>query len=130
MIRIVDASAFIDAVLPGERQERALSAMAGFELWAPAILPLEVASAIWRIERSGGISSDEADASIDHLQQAPMQFVPVESLLHDAWSLRTSLRVSDAFYVAAARALDAELLTSDARLARAPNLGIRVVLLT
>ncbi|UUT34560.1 PIN domain-containing protein [Microbacterium elymi] len=47
----------------------------------------------------------------------------------EAWALRASLRISDAFYVAAARLLDADLLTSDARLSNAPVLGVTVVLL-
>lgn len=45
MRRVVDASAFVDAVLPTTYQDAALAALDGFDLWAPAILDLEVASA-------------------------------------------------------------------------------------
>ncbi|MFV0406491.1 MAG: PIN domain-containing protein [Propioniciclava sp.] len=46
-----------------------------------------------------------------------------------AWDLRESVRINDGFYVAAALALNADLLTSDARLSRAPRLGVTVTLL-
>lgn len=54
---------------------------------------------------------------------------PHAALLGRAWALRANLTVYDAVYVALAEALDARLLTCDARLARAPGLSRRVELM-
>lgn len=129
MRRVVDASAFVDAVLPTPRQDAALTAFSGYELWAPSILDLEVTSALWRLERSSTITHDEAEQGVEALTTAPIRRLSVRHLTHDAWNLRMSLRISDAFYAASARMLGAELVTSDGRLAHAPSLEAAVVLL-
>ena len=51
-----------------------------------------------------------------------------EPLLDRVWALRRNLTAHDAVYVALAEALDADLLTCDARLARAPGMAARVEL--
>lgn len=129
MRRIVDASALVDAVLPTSRRDAALAALAEHELWAPAILDLEVMSAIWRLARGGEITASEAEHGVVLLRSAPVRRVGDEAVAAEAWTLRDSLRLSDAFYVATARLLDADLLTSDARMSRAPAMGVTVVLL-
>ena len=53
------------------------------------------------------------------LRDWPGQRVGHRLLLDRAWELRESVRGWDAFYVALAEALDATLLTMDARLSRA-----------
>jgi len=49
-------------------------------------------------------------------------------LLDRAWDLRSRLTFYDGLYIALAELLDAELLTRDQRLARAPGLEARVKL--
>lgn len=129
MTRVVDASALIDAILPTERQDAALAALAGQDLWAPAILDLEVASAVGRLERAQEIDVNEAERAIGHLRSAPIRRFLNAELVADAWRMRSALRISDAFYIAAARRLGADLVTSDSRLSRAPALGVTVLLL-
>ncbi|MGO1316475.1 MAG: type II toxin-antitoxin system VapC family toxin [Cellulomonadaceae bacterium] len=129
MTRVIDASALVDAVLPTARQDAALAALSDHELWAPAIVDLEVASAVHRLERAGTLATPEADRAIELLRAAPIRRMHHDRLVALAWELRPALRVSDAFYVAAARLLRAELVTSDARLSRAPGLGVSVLLL-
>ncbi|MGO1949211.1 MAG: type II toxin-antitoxin system VapC family toxin [Mycobacteriaceae bacterium] len=126
---VVDASALVDALTPTLRHNTALDALQGFELWAPHIVDVEVSSAIWRMQRMGLISNVEADNAMRGFQDAPIKRLSHPALLPETWSLRHSLRISDAFYVAASRLLDAGLLTSDARLSRAPSLGVTVTLL-
>ncbi|WP_434810878.1 type II toxin-antitoxin system VapC family toxin [Microbacterium sp. bgisy189] len=127
--RVVDASAFLDAVLPTDRQDAALRALSGHELWAPAILDLEVTSALWRLARTSAISLEEAERGLARLHDAPIRRVDHVGLAGAAWRSREAIRISDGFYVAAAHALAADLLTSDARLSRAPSLGVTVTLL-
>lgn len=129
MRRVVDASALLDAILPTPQQQAALAALQGHDLWAPAILDLEVTSALWRLLRTRDIDRDEAERAMSALRDAPISRVTHAELAAEAWRLREAVRISDGFYVAAARALDADLLTSDARLSRAPRLGVTVTLL-
>ncbi|MFV0373932.1 type II toxin-antitoxin system VapC family toxin [Microbacterium sp.] len=127
--RVVDASAFLDAVLPTDRQDAALAALSGHELWAPAILDLEVTSALWRLVRTAMISLEEAERGLARLEDAPIRRLDHVGLARAAWQSRQSIRISDGMYIASAHALAADLLTSDARLARAPSLGVTVTLL-
>ena len=53
----------------------------------------------------------------------PITLHPAEPFLHRMWELRHNVTPYDAWYVALAEALDAPLLTTDARLAR--SIGIR-----
>lgn len=129
MRRIVDASALLDALLPTKRQDAAHAALRGHELWAPSIIDLEVTSALWRMTRSHEISTEEAERALGGLASAPIRRLHHTELARSAWRTREAIRISDGFYVAAALALEADLLTSDARLSRAPHPGITLVLL-
>ncbi|MGV9794602.1 type II toxin-antitoxin system VapC family toxin [Gordonia sp. NPDC003422] len=129
MRRVVDASALVDAVLPSARQAAALRSMSGYELWAPTILDMEALSAIWRLQRTSQISSAEAERAVKAVWTAPIRRVESVQISSAAWDLRTSVRVSDAFYVATARFYDADLITSDARLSRSPDIGVPIVVL-
>lgn len=126
---VVDASVLVDAVLPTERQSAALTALQDAELWAPTILDLEVTSTLWRLERTGQITDREAGYAVDLLGSTPIRRVDDPTIAAEAWQLRKSIQVADAFYVATARLLDAALITRDARLSHAPRLGVTVVLL-
>lgn len=125
---VVDASALIDALAPTTKRPAVLDALLGHELWAPQILDVEVASALARLERAGELSSTEASRAIDDLLAFPVTRIDSSMLLAAAWGARGSLRISDAFYVAAARMVGSPLLTTDARLARAPIADVTVAL--
>ncbi|MFT3899531.1 MAG: type II toxin-antitoxin system VapC family toxin [Gordonia sp. (in: high G+C Gram-positive bacteria)] len=126
---VVDASAFVDAILPTPRQSAVLSAMSDAEMWAPPVFDMEVVSALWRLVRTGQITDDEADYGLDLLRTSTIRRVDHPTLIDEAWRLRQSVRISDAFYVSAAKLLDAALMTADARLSRTPGLGVTVVLI-
>ena len=64
--------------------------------------------------------------AIEDLARWGLERVSHRELLASAWSLRGNVTAYDAVYVALARAQGATLLTSDARLARAPGLGITI----
>lgn len=130
MRAVVDASALVDAVVPGQRQSAALAAFAASELWAPPLVDVEVSSSLWRLLRAGEISDAEAERGMSALHTAPIRRIENSAIVREAWGLRESVRISDAFYVAAARLLDATLITSDRRLSRAPRLGVTIVLLS
>jgi predicted nucleic acid-binding protein len=52
-----------------------------------------------------------------------------EPLLDRVWALRHNLSANDAVYVALAEVLDASLVTSDRRLAHAPGMKGRAILI-
>ena len=60
------------------------------------------------------------------LARAPVRRFPLPPLLLGAWALRANVALRDALYVALARRLGATLVTGDARLARAPEMGVAV----
>lgn len=129
MILVLDASVAVDALAPTKLHEPALRAIEGQELSAPALIDVEVTSALARLDRAETMSTAEVDQAISDWRTLPVDRVPVEALVPDVWSLRRAVRVNDAFYLAAARALGAPLLTADARLARSGVRGVTISLL-
>lgn len=127
---VVDASAIVDLVIDAPRGRSVARHLrdAG-EAWAPELLQVEVASALWRLNRGGVLTDDEASQAVSDALAVPVESVPHVLLGTRAWDLRQDLRISDAFYVALAEHLAAPLLTTDRRLARAAR-GISVIAVT
>ena len=128
MTLVVDAAAVVDVLLRTPRGELVASALARDDLAAPELLDVEVVSALARHVRGGQLDSHHALSAVEDLAGLPVDRVAHALLLRDAWQLRDRIRVNDAFYVACAQLLDAPLLTTDARLARAPLPGVSVLL--
>lgn len=76
----------------------------------------------------GQVEASRAQDALRDLSCLPMRRHAHGFLLPRAWELRDNLTVYDAVYVALAEALDATLLTSDARLAAAPGVRARIEL--
>ena len=80
---------------------------------------------IAREHRLGRLDETAAHQAVDDLRTWPGERWPVQQLQPRAWELRNNVRSYDAIYVALAEALDAPLITLDARLARAS--GVRCI---
>jgi predicted nucleic acid-binding protein len=128
MRAVVDASVWVDAILDGPRRDRALLAVETLDPWAPQLIDSEVASAVARLERAGAITSAEADTAMADWRSLRVERASNDLLLDDVWALRHSIRTTDAFYVVLARILGCPLITSDARLSRAPVNDVTVTL--
>ncbi|HYM46493.1 MAG TPA: type II toxin-antitoxin system VapC family toxin [Solirubrobacteraceae bacterium] len=102
-------------------------AIRGIALVAPDSINPEVVHAIRRLERSGKAASARANEMLADFLDMSIARIPTLDLMADVWNLRGNLTAYDACYVALARGLRAELITADKRLARAPNLGIPLV---
>ena len=124
---VVDASVVVD-LLGRFRSEpiEALLFAADAALAAPALLDVEVLQALRRLDLQGAIPASRDDLT-DSLRALRIRRYPHGSLLEEIWSLRRNLTAYDATYIALARQLDATLVTRDDRLARAPDLGIAVL---
>ena len=102
--------------------------MSDGDLHAPHLLDVELLSSIRRLTLTGAISDDRAaDARLDFAELAILRY-PHDVLADRAWELRANLTAYDAVFVALAEALDAPLVTCDARLSRAAGVRARVEL--
>jgi predicted nucleic acid-binding protein len=129
VILVVDASAAVDLLVrsdPGERVRQFLADTDDISLVTVAHLDAEVLSALARLHRSDVLNPAEVAVLLDRLATLAMRrLVITGSLLQAAWSLHDNVSASDALYVAAARAVRGQLLTTDDRLVRAvPDLAV------
>jgi len=88
---------------------------------APHLLGVEVAQVVRRYLQQGDLVLDRGEAALSDLADLDIVRHPHEPLLARMWRLRDNLTAYDAAYVALAEALDAPLVTLDARLARSPG---------
>jgi predicted nucleic acid-binding protein len=124
---VVDSSAAIDYFAWRQRGAWVERQLLDSDLHAPHLFDLEVAAALRRLVLRGVTSSAAADAVLADLAELPLARYPHLPLLPRVWELRSGLTPYDAVYVALAEELDAPLLTTDPRLARAPGLPVEVI---
>ena len=118
-------------VLAGSRLGAAAARVLAKErLSAPAHFDAEVYSAFRRHLRQGQSSPVDLDRVVAHLLTLAIERVALSPLLAFAHEFANRVSVSDAFYVALARMRQVELLTADARLARAVTGLVQVRLVT
>ncbi len=99
------------------------------DLHAPHLLDLEVAHALSRLARRSIITQDRARDAVLDLIELNITRYPHDVLLERVWDLRHNVSAYDAAYITLAEALDAPLITCDARLTRSSGHGARVELL-
>lgn len=123
MTLVIDASAVIDLLVRSTRGEQVRSGLArrsDEDMITVAHLDAEAFSGLARLHRAGELDADEVSTLLHRLPDIDATRMPITTgLLEAAWALRNNVAARDALYVAAARALDAQLVTTDDRLARA-----------
>ncbi len=118
---VIDASAVVD-VLAGDRPSTGLLQRVSREPWhAPHLIDLELLNSLRRLVIRKQITVEFA-ASV----QTDLSLITINRYAHlgfreRIWELRDSMTAYDAAYVALAEALDVPLVTTDARLGRAPG---------
>lgn len=129
MTLVVDASvvvaALVDGGADGQWSERQLVAE---QLAAPHLMPVEAANILRRSALAGELSEDTASMAYADLLELRVALFPFQPLATRIWELRQNVTSYDAWYVALAESLDANLVTLDKRLARAS--GCRCKFLT
>lgn len=123
-IVVLDASAAVELLRASRTGRQVARVLRGEIVAAPGHLDAEVLSVLGRMARAGDLAGERVGRSLTELARAPVRRFPVPPLLAEAWALRANLSLRDALYVALARRLEANLVTADARLARAPDLGV------
>ncbi|HZY66219.1 MAG: type II toxin-antitoxin system VapC family toxin [Actinomycetota bacterium] len=123
---VLDASAAVAVFLnsgPMVARLRRRIAETDETLHVPHLFDVEMLHVLRRHSLVGNLSEARGRLALDRLSNTKLVRYPHTILMKRIWSLRDNLTAYDAAYVALAEALDAPLVTSDARLARTP--GIR-----
>ena len=127
---VVDASVLVDLLRRSEDRvaiENRL--LRGDEnLHAPHLVDLEITHALRRFVLIGDMPPARAEEALEDLADIRIDRYPHSVLLPRIWELRDSLTAYDAAYVALAEALEAPLVTRDARLARTRGHRARIEL--
>ncbi|MFD4422794.1 type II toxin-antitoxin system VapC family toxin [Agromyces sp. NPDC058484] len=115
---VIDASAVVELLVGGRHADWVAGTVRDEVIVAPELIDVEIASALARLQRTGLLGPGAADAAIARFETLPIDRLGHAGLTAEAWALRDAVRIADAFYVAAANALDCLLITTDARLGR------------
>jgi predicted nucleic acid-binding protein len=128
---VIDASALLEILLRTNRAERLMErAFSSSErLHSPHLIDVEVTQALRRLAQHGDVTIARAAQALDDLASVPLERHAHQLLLPRIWQLRDSLSAYDGAYVALAEALDAPVLTCDAKLARAHGYRAHVELI-
>ena len=123
---VVDASVAVEYLLRTPVGESVAELLESAVLLAPELMDAEVLSVLRRAVLHGHLEEARALLAVDDLVHWPVERISHRNLALLAWQYRHNLSAYDAFFVATARTHDLPLLTTDARLARAPGLDIAV----
>lgn len=125
---VLDASAAIEWLLQtavGARVDERIFSRAA-TLHAPHLLDIEVAQVLRRYVAAGTLTASRGQEALDDLLDLSLTRYPHDVLLRRIWELRSNVTAYDAAYLALAEALEAPLVTCDARIASAPGHHARV----
>ena len=128
---VVDASALVETLLQTELAGRLMERI--FEpsasLHAPHVVDIEVTNAFRRLVQRRDITTARAEQGLADYSQLHIERHGHQALIGRIWELRDSMTAYDGAYVALAEALDAPLLTCDAKLAHAQGHRARIDLI-
>lgn len=125
-MKVIDASVVVELVCSYLDPER----LGDEILAAPHLIDTEVLHTLRRLVRLRDLTEAEGTRALATFSGMIINRQPVMALHDRIWALRHNLTAYDASYVALAEALGAtSLLTSDARLAKAPGLQCHVEVL-
>lgn len=128
---VIDASVVVSYLGGAEADELARQVLfdAGRTRWVPHLIDAEVGHALRRAVATGRLEAAHAGQALDDLVLLPIVRAGHTGLVQRAWELRENVSFYDALYVALAERIGCELITLDARLARAASSLIDVVVL-
>lgn len=126
MTLVADASLVVSALVDsGDVGTWADGMLTAEPLAAPQLMPVEVANILRRAEARGEISPDVAALAHADLLNLRVELFPYAPFAARAWALRHTITCYDAWHVALAEFLGADLGTLDLKLTRAvgPHCG-------
>lgn len=124
---VVDSAAVVDALTAVEGTDGLRARLTAEELHAPALLDVEIVSALRGLTLGGHLSVARAGDLLTDFDDLPVLRWPfVDGLRRRAFQLRDNVSAYDAAYVALAEALECPLLTRDSRLAHSSGHTARI----
>lgn len=117
---VVDTSAILLALADPTHKAAQLMADSN-DLHAPHLLDIEYLHSVRRLLRQGELDEVQASQLISSLSEVPIERYSHTLMAARIWELRHNLTAYDAAFVALAEALNAPLVTADARMAAAPG---------
>jgi predicted nucleic acid-binding protein len=123
---VLESSAMVDALVDEPANPNLLALLADEELHAPALLDFEVASALRGHVLGGKLDPVRLDEAVEDFTAFRIERHQMTGLLGYLLDLRDNFTVYDAAYLVLAQALEAPVVTADAKLKEAARLGIQV----
>jgi predicted nucleic acid-binding protein len=123
---VIESSAMVNALVGNPANPHLLARLADDTLHAPALLDFEVTSALRGHMLGGKLDEERLDEATEDFVAFRIERYPMTHLLRHILRLRHNFTVYDAAYVVLAEALEAPLVTADAKLEEARRLGIDV----
>lgn len=121
---VIDASVLANVVGDdGPAGRAARTRIAAASQWsAPDLVDVETVSVLRRRWRAGDLTARRFRSAVVDLLSLPIVRFPTGPLMIRAYELRSNMTPYDATYVALAEGLSCQLVSADARLARAPGI--------
>ena len=118
---VLDASVVVPLILPVPGQPAASADLAENQIYAPQLLSIEVANALWKYARAGLVSTVHTQWAWSKFETLPFRFAEDRDLAPQALILANALKhpVYDCMYLALALAHDARVMTRDKHFAAA-----------
>lgn len=123
---VLDSSAIVDALIGDPANPDLLALIADTELHAPALIDYEVASALRGHVLAEKLLDRHLENATENFGALRIERYPLSSMMGAVLDLRANYTVYDAAYVVLALALDAPLVTADAKLLEARKIGVDV----
>lgn len=128
---VIDASAAIEVLLDA----RSAASITEFldtdqpQLGAPHLIDLEIIQVLRRHLRNRALSHERAREAVADWQAFPVLRYPHDDLLSRVFEMRDNATSYDAVYIALAEALNAPLLTHDAKLKTVPGHNVKIMVM-
>jgi predicted nucleic acid-binding protein len=126
---VVEASAMVDALVDQPANPQLLDLLAEKEVHAPTLLDFEVANALRSHALGGRLDQGRLDLAVENFTGFRIERHAMIDELGYMLALRENFTASDAAYVVLAQALEAPLVTADAKLTEAEKVGVEVWML-
>jgi len=125
---VIDASAALELLLQTQKGMAVghLALTTHERMHAPHLIDIEVTQTLRRLTLGKNLTVKRAEEALVDFSMLAVERHEHRSLMNRVWELREGLTAYDAVYVALAEALDAPLLTCDARLSRAHGHRARI----
>ena len=121
---VIDSSVGVEYLLRSQLGATVTGLIESNRLVAPELFDLEILSAFRGLVMRRELSTDDALAAIEVLSDWGFERITHGDILFATWQYYQNVSTYDAVYLAVAKNLDAEVLTADSRLARAPGIDV------